>query len=91
MRRETSKVKRFGGNALGSPRFTFHVLFLTVFESILLMRRTLIDASKQRCATMRHDETLALPAIHAHRPVEHFSRSSRAAHGRLTRHDRTVL
>ncbi len=36
------------------------------------MRRTLIDAYKHRCARMPRDETLALPATHAHQPVEPF-------------------
>ena len=55
------------------------------------MRRTLIDPSKQRCDTMRDDETLVFPAAHVHRPVERCKRGSRAAHGRFIRHDRTVL
>ena len=55
------------------------------------IRRTLIDPSKQRCDTMRDDETLALPVTHIRRPVESFRRGPCAAHGRFIRHDRTVL
>src|SRR6185503_152626 len=43
------------------------------------------------CATMRHNDTLALLAAHAHRPVECCRNGPRATYGRFTRHDRTVL
>jgi hypothetical protein len=81
VRRESLTVKRFGGNALGSPRFTFYLLPFMVLESILLMRRTLIDSSKHLCATMHRDEILALPVAHAHRPVQPLRSGLRTAHG----------
>jgi hypothetical protein len=37
VKRESLNVKRFGGNAFDNPRFTFHTLPFTVFESILLV------------------------------------------------------
>ena len=54
-------------------------------------RTALIDSSKHLCATMRPDETLVLPVTHVHRPMEPFRSGSGTAHGRFTRHDRTVL
>ena len=47
--------------------------------------------AKQLCVTMRHNDTLALPATHAHQPMVSFRRGSRATYGRFIRHDRTVL
>ena len=72
-----------------------HILIVRTLRAKGTIQATLsilfLHPAKHLCATMRHDEMLVLPVTHAHRPVEPFRSGSRAAHGRFTRYDRTVL
>ena len=73
------------------PDVLYLILNLSLNLSLLPAGGLFQHPAKHLCATMRHDDTLVLPVTHAHRPVQPFSSSSRAAHGRFTRHDGTVL